>query len=114
MIKKKKPAVKEKALECPPLPYNVEISSAANDGYIVRVGCKTFAFTTPSGLLQALSDYLENPQAAINAHYEYVSRVGQSMAGAENAVLREPQGIPAMAVRDTAVPQVDLGIRLNH
>lgn len=44
------------------IPYDVTISSSANGGYIVRVGCCTAVYTDASVLLSNLADYLYNPE----------------------------------------------------
>lgn len=54
-----------------PLPWEVVINMAANEGYILRVGCKQFIYTNPADLLEALSPYLVNPEKAIANFKKY-------------------------------------------
>jgi hypothetical protein len=54
------------------LPHDVRIVGCTN-GYIVSVGCQTFVFTSRTGLVKELSEYLDDPRGKMN---EYASRFG--------------------------------------
>lgn len=44
------------------LPYDINISSSSNMGYIVKVGCSVNVFTNKNDLLVALQEYIDNPK----------------------------------------------------
>uniref|UniRef100_A0A6H1ZGX0 Uncharacterized protein n=1 Tax=viral metagenome TaxID=1070528 RepID=A0A6H1ZGX0_9ZZZZ len=42
--------------------YNILIEASGNNGFIATVGCGRFVFENPKGLIDALVDYLDNPE----------------------------------------------------
>ena len=45
-----------------PLPYDIRISGSANKGFILNAGCCTCVFTDKKEMLDAISDYIDNPK----------------------------------------------------
>jgi len=50
------------------IPYPVTITPDAADGFIVQVGCQTFAYTDAAKLSADLGFYLREPEAAVEDH----------------------------------------------
>lgn len=48
--------------------YNIQINQL-DYGYVVNVGCKTFAIETPEKLLKYITEYINNPGEAEKKFY---------------------------------------------
>ena len=44
------------------IPYTIQIDGTDNGGFIVQVGCRRLTFTSRESLVDALREYLGNPQ----------------------------------------------------
>jgi len=44
------------------LPYDINITSSANNGFIVRVGCCEVVFSSRSEVIAALTEYITEPE----------------------------------------------------
>jgi hypothetical protein len=51
------------------IPFNVTIMADDGDGFIVQVGCKTFAYTDPRKLADNLTGYLLDPDGAVKQYF---------------------------------------------
>jgi hypothetical protein len=50
--------------------HNITIKPSANGGYIVRVGCVTLCFNNSQMLIEALDEYLKNPEGVEKRYNE--------------------------------------------
>ena len=50
------------------VPHAVMIRPTMNQGFLVEVGCAHFAFGDTDTLLEALKEYLEDPEAVVKAY----------------------------------------------
>jgi len=77
------------------LPFEVNIKSADNDGYIVNVGCQTLVFTDAAELIVKFTEYLNDPDAACRKHYESKDARLTSFSAPQlaNGMLAHPSGI---------------------
>lgn len=51
------------------IPHTIEIESK-NRGYLVRIGCQTFCFSTKEELIPLLTAYINNPNEIEKQWYE--------------------------------------------
>jgi len=51
-----------------PLPYDIRICGSSNQGFIVTVGCATCVYTNKTDLLEAIGDYLDDPEKVEKAY----------------------------------------------
>jgi hypothetical protein len=70
------------------IPYNITIKPAANGGYIVRAGCVTLCFNNIQMLIEALDEYLKNPEGVEKRYND--SRKNSSLAPTNDSC--EPRG----------------------
>ena len=74
---------------------NVDIYQAANDGYIVRVGCETFIFKrTPEDikkLMVELEAYLLNPKHYLKFFHREKSQINE---GCDRLAPHQPEEVP--------------------
>ena len=45
-----------------PLPYDIRIGGSSNQGFIVVVGCATCIYTDKQTMLDAISEYIDDPK----------------------------------------------------
>ena len=86
------------------LPFEVNIKSADNDGYIVNVGCQTLVFTDAAELIVKFTEYLNDPDEAFKKHRESkdARRASVSAPQLANGTLVHLSGIDA---RNTPVTE---------
>ena len=79
------------------LPFEVNIKSADNAGYIVNVSCQTLVFTDAAELIVKLTEYLNDPDEAFKKHRESkdARRASVSEPQLVNGMLAHPSGIGA-------------------
>jgi len=64
------------------VPYDIVIKPSHNKGFVVRVGCARLVFTDPHELVDALREYLEDPEAV---EKRYNTSVGGVVSEARSA-----------------------------
>jgi hypothetical protein len=95
-----------------PIPYEVTISMASNDAYLIRVGCETHVFNSPQDILDALKEYLVNPKRCMEQRRK-IRDARQALADeAHHAYHTRPRG---ELVEARGIPcQEGNTLRLNH
>jgi len=65
------------------LPHDIHITSSANGGYIVTVGCCITVFNTAIELFGALEDYILDPKEIERRYYNQMQKNINTIAGGE-------------------------------
>jgi len=71
------------------IPYDIRITGSGNKGFIVNVGCATCVFSNKTEVLEAIGDYLDNPEQVEKAYNESIKN-------------RNPQPVPDSGIGATA------------
>jgi len=77
------------------LPHDINISGSSNKGFIVRAGCCTAVFTDKKKMLNAIEDYINDPEKVEKAYNASNGPRNVPMAGNALAV-----GAQTMAVEE--------------
>ena len=78
--------------------WNIHIMPTENQGFVVEVGCRRFAFENKNSLLRALRQYFDNPEEVEKEIAEKTGPGEEAQEVAQRAQVME-QGGQAMAER---------------
>jgi len=77
------------------LPHDINISGSSNNGFIVKAGCCTAVFTDKKAMLNAIEDYINDPEKvekeynASNGAPRNVPMAGNALAAGRTMAVEE-------------------------